>query len=665
MKSIKSKLIFMILGLITLISLCFSIIVFYISSNALHHTYEASLAEIALQSANEIDVSIQGTWNQMTVIAQMDSIKDPKVSASEKYAILSQYKDSLQLHDLIFIDKNGQALISDGKTIDLSEKDYFQQAITGNNYVTTPYQDSQDASLLILGYSIPVTYQNEIVGVLVLLQPAENLSQITSQIKVGESGQAFMLDKSGTTIAHTDLERVINKENIIMSAQSDSSLSELAELEKLAVSGENGASSYTFNDVEKLVGYAPIASTGWSICINLSSDEALSDIPTLLMSIIILVLCILLLSAVVTYFVSKSISKPIEQLSSIIHTLATGDFTLTIPNSLLKLKDETGLIAQNVSKLKNELGETLQNVSLKAQNLYQLSNNVDKNTSETQHSIEQIESAVQDIAAGSTSQAQETQEATQYVIKIGDMVEKARLQATALKDSTIHMQQATHEEDEIIQALDHITNQVQQSIDVIYDQTHITNQSVGDIHEAVNIITSIAEQTNLLSLNASIEAARAGEQGKGFAVVADEIRKLAEESDASAKKIQSTIEYLSNASEKAVQSMQDTKQIIQEQNEKIHRSDEIFTDVKKGIQNVVTNVDQILDHITALAEAKGGVIVCVENLLSLSEEYASSTEETSATTTEVNHIMNGIAASATDLQNMATELTSAMKFFKL
>lgn len=78
----------------------------------------------------------------------------------------------------------------------------------------------------------------------------------------------------------------------------------------------------------------------------------------------------------------------------------------------------------------------------------------------------------------------------------------------------------------------------------ISQNINLTQESVGNIENVVDMIANIAEQTNLLALNAAIEAARAGESGKGFAVVADEIRKLAEESKRFANQINDIIQSL-------------------------------------------------------------------------------------------------------------------------
>jgi methyl-accepting chemotaxis protein len=65
--------------------------------------------------------------------------------------------------------------------------------------------------------------------------------------------------------------------------------------------------------------------------------------------------------------------------------------------------------------------------------------------------------------------------------------------------------------------------------------------------EIVAFIRNVAGQTNLLGLNAAIEAARVGEAGRGFGVVAEEVRKLAEVSSDSVKRISGSLNEIHQA----------------------------------------------------------------------------------------------------------------------
>lgn len=178
-------------------------------------------------------------------------------------------------------------------------------------------------------------------------------------------------------------------------------------------------------------------------------------------------------------------------------------------------------------------------------------------------------------------------------------------------------------------------------------------------------ITSIAEETNLLSLNASIEAARAGEQGRGFAVVASQIQKLAEQSDESARKIEAITDSLIADSEKAVAIMGEVKEIMMKQSGHVTKTDEMFTQVKEGIDSSIDGVNRIAEKTRQMDAARVNVVDIVQNLTAIAEENAASTEETSASVIEVAGIVNDISSNTEKMKNVANELEQNMGIFKL
>ena len=108
---------------------------------------------------------------------------------------------------------------------------------------------------------------------------------------------------------------------------------------------------------------------------------------------------------------------------------------------------------------------------------------------------------------------------------MGSMIEENNLEMEDLHRTAESMYTSSEVAAETLDTMNEVNRKAQEAIDLIYEQTNTTNESVIKIKAAITLITSIAEETNLLSLNAAIEAARAGEQGRGFAVVAEQIQK--------------------------------------------------------------------------------------------------------------------------------------------
>ncbi|HKM20982.1 MAG TPA: methyl-accepting chemotaxis protein, partial [Lachnospiraceae bacterium] len=332
---------------------------------------------------------------------------------------------------------------------------------------------------------------------------------------------------------------------------------------------------------------------------------------------------------------------------------------------LLTRKDEVGDIARYIDKLRNELTVIISNIKRQSDTLHGTSTHLSGNSTQAFEAVGQVERAISEIADGASSQADETQNATENVIYMGNLVEETSAQVEELYNNASDMQKSSDEATSTLNELNIINQRARAAIDVIYEQTNTTNESALKIREATNLITAIADETNLLSLNASIEAARAGEQGRGFAVVAAQIQKLAEQSNESARQIEQIITSLIQDSTKAVETMDEVREIMENQSENVEKTEQMFAMVKSGIDHSIQGVNLIAEKTKSLDEARVNVVDVVQNLTAIAEENAAGTQETSASTVEFGNMMGDIQSSSGKLSSIASDLDESMKIFKL
>ena len=423
---------------------------------------------------------------------------------------------------------------------------------------------------------------------------------------------------------------------------------------------------YEFNGSIKYAAYYVNAGADFILVISVDEDEVMQPITEIMKISAQIAALIIVICSVIGYILAGIMISPVVKITGVINKLADMDFTENdIQERLNKRKDETGEMSRAINVLHDQLINVVTSLKDQSKSLFSAADSLSGNVSESTVAIEQVEKAVAEIADGANMQADETQKATENVILIGNMVEDTTNEVEHLLVNATGMKTSGDEASATLAQLEQINMQAKEAIDTIYEQTNTTNESAMKIREATTLITSIAEETNLLSLNASIEAARAGEQGRGFAVVASQIQKLAEQSNESASQIEAITNSLITDSEKAVSIMGEVKEIMLKQSEHVAKTDEIFTQVKSGIDSSIDGVTRIAEKTRQMDEARVNVVDVVQNLTAIAEENAASAEETSASVTEVGSIVTNISGNTEKMKDVAKELEQNMEIFKL
>ncbi|MFY0641307.1 MAG: methyl-accepting chemotaxis protein [Bermanella sp.] len=356
------------------------------------------------------------------------------------------------------------------------------------------------------------------------------------------------------------------------------------------------------------------------------NSEVHQTTETLTTAYVISTLVSILLLAIASYFVTKSITSPLKIMNQTMKNIEKdSDVTQKI---IINGEDEFTQTAtvfnQMMSRIDSLMGEVNANstqLSAASEELAQISSETNKSTLSQQSETDQVATAMNEMTASIQEISKSTEGAQQAANEAFELSQSGRSisqKSTSLLNSFM---------EETANTAEILTNLEGES------------QNIGSV---VDVINGIAEQTNLLALNAAIEAARAGEQGRGFAVVADEVRTLAQRTQTSTQEIRDLVERLQKGTQNSVIAMKSGQNKADECRDAVESGQSSLMNIESAVQSIRDMSIQIAAALEEQSAVANDINRSITSISDISTTSASAAKQVSQSSSHLSQLANNM-----------------------
>jgi methyl-accepting chemotaxis protein len=353
--SIRTQITVAVITLMAAVCIGLALITYIFATAGLRVNMDQSMQAVVKQGANVVNARISNYFSKINNLATNKLLLNIEANKAELMTLLKKAVADNGCFYMVVVDANGNGWTTEGVIDKFGDREYFQKAMQGENYISDP-RISVTTGKLVVTQAVPIkNRQNQIVGVLSMSWDGYALSDLVADITYGKNGKAFMINKEGTTIAHYNREAVEKKENDFEDYKTDPSLKSLVELDKKMIAGETGIGGYRYHGVTKYMAYHPVPGTSWALALTAPKSEVFAAIDQMRTIIIIVSVIFMGIGGVISYFVAQRISTPLQLAVAHLGEVAAGDLERDAPEVFLARSDEIGKLTEAIQSIINAL----------------------------------------------------------------------------------------------------------------------------------------------------------------------------------------------------------------------------------------------------------------------------------------------------------------------
>ena len=327
------------------------------ASSSLETTEKSALKSSATDNANLLAEKIGSYKNDVELTASRTRVQS--MDWSQQQAVLAQDAKTYGFERMGAAKPDGSLNYSNGTTANVSDRDYFKQALTGKTAISDPLIAKTTGKLTLYIASPIYNSSKEIIGVTVAALDNTFLSNMIKDVKGSASGYAFILNSQGTVIGHKKQSEVTSQSNVFEKLKKDKSLSELAAIVTKMDKGETGYGEYTYKDPNtgeiriSDIAYTRIPDTTWSIGVIAAKKDIMAPVTSLQTTIYTVAVIFLLIAIVISFLlITVMITRPLKKTVKMIQDLAQGRLSTRLK---IKSRDEVGRMSEAMNALADDL----------------------------------------------------------------------------------------------------------------------------------------------------------------------------------------------------------------------------------------------------------------------------------------------------------------------